>query len=75
MRSIIFLAIALSSAGRLAQAEDCVHGSNRPAIDVMDRHVTPGTTTIACTQSTVTITAPSGAQRDVRLWSFQPTKR
>lgn len=74
MLKYFVLSTALLNA-TVAHAEPCVGpNGNRPAIDVVDRHVTPGTTQIACTQSTMTITTPSGAQRDVKLWSSQPRR-
>lgn len=73
MRTILILAgaLALTTA---AQAEECRFGTSRPAIDTMDRNITPGGTTVACEQRTVTMTTPSGRERDVKMWTFQKTK-
>jgi hypothetical protein len=73
MRTIMVLAAALALT-TAAQAEPCQFGSNRPAIDTMDRNITPGGTTIACIQRTVTLQTPSGRERDVKMWTFQKTK-
>lgn len=70
MRAVIVTAaVLLLTTG--AQAEPCQFGTNRPAIDTVDRNITPGGTVIACTQRTVTMTTPSGRQRDVQIWTFQ----
>ncbi|MES2600427.1 MAG: hypothetical protein V4602_06425 [Pseudomonadota bacterium] len=75
MRTILILAgavLVLTTAG--VQAEKCSFGDNRPAIDTMDRNITPGGTTVACEQRTVTMTTPSGRERDVKMWTFQKAK-
>jgi len=69
---LILVALVVTTAG--AQAEECRFGNNRSAIDTMDRHITPGGTVVACTQRTVTMTTPSGRQRDVKVWEFQKVK-
>lgn len=73
MRTILILAAALALT-TAAQAEPCQFGTNRPAIDTMDRNIIPGGTTVACEQRTVTMTTPSGRERDVKMWTFQKTK-
>jgi hypothetical protein len=73
MRSLLILAaLVVTTTG--AQADECRFGTNRPAIDTMDRHITPGGTVVACSQRTVTMTTPSGRQRDVKVWEFQKAK-
>ncbi|MBN9007561.1 MAG: hypothetical protein J0H40_19360 [Rhizobiales bacterium] len=73
MRCLLILAaLVVTTAG--AHAEQCRFGSNRPAIDTMERHITPGGTTIGCEMKTVTMQSPSGRQHDVKVWTFQKTK-
>lgn len=75
MRAVIIAttaAMLLTAAG--AGAQECRFGNNRPAIDTMDRNITPGGTVIACTQRTLTVTTPSGARRDMKMWAFQKAK-
>jgi hypothetical protein len=57
-----------------ANAKECRFGNNRPAIDTMERHLTPGSTPIVCEQRTITLQTPSGRKRDVQMWTFQSKK-
>lgn len=74
MRAAIIATAALMLTTAGVQAEECRFGNNRPAIDTMDRNITPGCTVIACTQRTVTVTTPSGRERDMKMWTFQKAK-
>ncbi|MBN9007157.1 MAG: hypothetical protein J0H40_17300 [Rhizobiales bacterium] len=74
MRSLLILA-ALIVTTAVAHAEQCRFGSNRPAIDTMERRITPGGTTISCDMKTVTMQAPSGRRHDVKVWTFQKTNK
>lgn len=74
MRLVLTFAGAALALTTAAQADPCQFGSNRPAIDTMDRNITPGGTVVACTQRNVTVTTPSGRERDVKVWEFQKAK-
>lgn len=74
MRAAI-AAIVLVATGAGATANECRFGTNRPAIDTMERHVTPGTRQITCTQQTITLQTPSGGQREVRTWTFSSSQK
>jgi hypothetical protein len=74
MRNLLILAaLIITPAG--ANAEHCRYRSNRPAIDTMERHITPGGTTIGCDMKTVTMQTPAGRQHDVKIWTFQKTNK
>lgn len=75
MRTTLLITAAIvTTAGAGANAKECRFGNNRPAIDTMERHVTPGTSQATCVQETITLRTPSGHTRNVEMWSFRVRK-
>jgi hypothetical protein len=72
MLLLITAAVVVATAG--ASARECRFGSNRPAIDTMERHVIPGTPQATCVQETITLHTPSGRTRNVEIWAIRIRK-
>lgn len=75
MRVAIIAATAGILAATGASAKECRWGTNRPAIDTMERHTTPGAPRIYCQQETITVMSPSGQTRNIETWVFKMEKK
>jgi hypothetical protein len=53
---------------------ECRFGHNRPAIEAVQRHITAGGTVVGCTEQTMSVTTPSGRQRQMKAWTFRERK-